>query len=128
LEPGPGLCAAKDFPAAVKELQEADTLFQGNALVLGALGYTYGTSGNTLGAKSILLRLENQARQQYVDPEAFALVYAGLGNKDSALEWLQKAIDDRQGWVTFIKTEPMLDNLRSDPRFEELLGRMGLAN
>ena len=117
----------KDFPAAVKELQEADTLFQGNALVLGALGYTYATSGNTLGAKSILLRLENQARQQYVDPEAFALVYAGLGNKDSALEWLQKAIDDRQGWVTFIKTEPMLDNLRSDPRFEELLGRMGLA-
>jgi TolB-like protein/DNA-binding winged helix-turn-helix (wHTH) protein/Flp pilus assembly protein TadD len=118
----------KDFPSAVKELQKADTLFRGNALVLGALGYTFAASGDTIRARAVLLRLQEQARQHYVDPEAFALVYTGLGNKDEAFEWLTRAIDDRQGWVTFIKAEPMLDNLRSDPRFEELLRRMALAH
>jgi len=127
---GLGLAYAqlKDFPAAIKELQKADTLFQGNELVLGALGYTYAASGDTIRARAVLVRLESQTRQQYVDPEAFALVYAGLGNKDKAFEWLIGAIDDRQGWVTFIKAEPMLDNLRSDPRFGDLLHRMGLVH
>jgi len=117
----------KEFPAAVRELQQANTLFQGDALVLGALGYTYAASGDTTRARMVLLRLEKQRRQQYVDPEAFALIYAGLGNKDRAFEWLRRAVDDRQGWVTFVKAEPMLDNLRSDPRFEDLLRRVRLT-
>ena len=116
----------KDFVAAIRELQKADTLFQGDPLVLGALGYTYAGSGDSIRARMVLLRLENQARQQYVDPDAFALVYVGMGNKDKAFEWLRRAIDDRQGWVTFIKAEPILDSLRSDPRFEDLLRRMNL--
>jgi len=118
----------KDFPTAIKELQKADVLFRGNPLVLGALGYAYAASGDEIRARTVLLRLENQARQQYVDPEAFALVYAGLENKDKAFEWLNKAIDDREGWVTFINVEPMLDSLRLDPRFEDLLRRLGLAH
>ena len=117
----------KDFPSAVRELQKADTLFRGNPIVLGALGYVYAVSGDQIRARKVLLQLENQARERYVNPEAFALVYAGLGNKDKAVEWLKRAIDDRQGLVTFIKSEPMLDNLRSDPRFEDLLRQMGLA-
>ena len=118
----------KDFPTAIKELQKADILFRGNPLVLGGLGYAYAASGDEIRARTVLLRLENQARQQYVDPEAFALVYAGLENKDKAFEWLNKAIDDREGWVTFINVEPMLDSLRLDPRFEDLLRRLGLAH
>jgi tetratricopeptide (TPR) repeat protein len=117
----------KEFPSAVSELQKADTLFRGNPLVLGALGYVYAASGDPSHARTVLRQLENQSRQQYVDPESFALIYAGLGNKDKAFEWLMKAIDDRQGWVTFIKGEPMLDNLRSDPRFEALLRRIRLV-
>ena len=118
----------KDFPAAIKELQKADALLQSNALTLGALGYTYAASGDTIRAGTVLLRLENQAKHQYVDPEAYALVYVGLGNKDRAFQWLNRAIDDRQGWVTFIKAEPLLDNLRSDPRFDDLLRRMNLEH
>jgi TolB-like protein/Flp pilus assembly protein TadD len=118
----------KDFPTAIKELQKADILFRGNPLVLGGLGYAYAASGDKARARTVLLRLENQARQQYVDPDAFALVYAGLGNKDEAFGWLNKAIDDREGWVTFINAEPMLDSLRLDPRFEDLLRRLGLAH
>jgi len=118
----------RDFPSAIKELQKADTLFRGSSLVLGGLGYAYAASGDQTGARKVLLRLEEQARQQYVDPDAFALVYAGLGNKDKAFEWLIKATDDREGWVTFVNAEPMLDNLRSDPRFEGLLRRIGLVH
>ena len=118
----------RDFPSAIKELQKADTLFRGSPLVLGGLGYAYAASGDQVDARKVLLRLEEQARQQYVDPDAFALVYAGLGNKDKAFEWLIKATDDREGWVTFINAEPMLDNLRSDTRFEGLLRRIGLAH
>jgi len=118
----------KDFPSAIQELQKADTLFRGNPLVLGGLGYAYAASGDKMRARALLLRLENQARHQYVDPDAFALIYAGLGNKDKAFEWLTRAIDDREAWVTFINAEPMLDNLRLDARFQELLRRMDLAH
>jgi hypothetical protein len=79
-------------------------------------------------ARAVLLRLESQGKRQYVDPEAFALVYAGLRDKGRAFDYLTKAIDDRQGWVAFINGEPMLDNLRSDPRFENLLRRIRLAH
>ena len=118
----------KDFRSAIQELQKADTLFRGNPLVLGGLGYAYAASGDKMHARALLLRLENQARHQYIDPDAFALIYAGLGNKDRAFEWLIKAIDDREPWVTFINAEPMVDNLRSDPRFQDLLRRMDLAH
>jgi len=118
----------KDFPSAIKELQKADALFGGNPLLLAGLGYAYAASGDKIGARTVLIRLEKQARRQYVDPDAFALVYAGLGNKDKAFEWLTRATDDREGWVTFINNEPMLDNLRSDPRFGNLLRRIGLAH
>jgi tetratricopeptide (TPR) repeat protein len=118
----------KNFPSAIKELQEADRLFRGSSLVRGALGYAYAESGDKIRAKAVLLQLENQAKQQYVDPDAFALIYAGLGNKDEAFEWLAKAIDDREGWVTFINAEPMLDSLRTDRRFQDALRRMNLVH
>jgi TolB-like protein/DNA-binding winged helix-turn-helix (wHTH) protein/Tfp pilus assembly protein PilF len=118
----------KDFPSAIKELQEADRLFRGSSLVRGALGYAYAASGDKIRAKAVLLQLENQAKQQYVDPDAFTLIYAGLGNKDKAFEWLAKAIDDREGWVTFINAEPMLDSLRTDRRFQDALRRMNLVH
>ena len=55
------------------------------------------------------------------------MIYTGLGDKDQAFKWLNKAYDDRSAWLTGLKLEPMLDSLRSDPRFEDLLLRVGLA-
>ena len=118
----------KDFSSAIRELREADRFFRGSPLVRGALGYAYGASGDKVRANAVLLQLENQAKEQYVDPDAFALVYAGLGNKDKAFKWLGKGISDREGWVTFIDAEPMMDSLRTDPRFKDLLRQMNLVH
>ena len=115
----------KKFPAAIAELRRALAL-QSNPLFEGTLGYAYAQSGDRSGAMNELTRLENMARTRYVDPYAFAMIYAGLGDRDRAFERLQNASDDRDGFVTFVNCEPMLDSLRSDPRFGALLAKMGL--
>lgn len=121
------LIQQRDFKRAIEELQTAEELLHGNALVLGGLGFAYAGSGNKHQARLILRRLENQARTDYVDPYAFALVYVGLDDKEKALSWLQRAVEDRDPWVTFAPADPMLDSLRPDPRFHDLLRRMKLA-
>jgi hypothetical protein len=58
---------------------------------------------------------------------AFATVYAALGNADAAFEWVDRAYAERRGWLAYLKVEPMLDPLRTDPRFLRLLERLRLA-
>ena len=55
------------------------------------------------------------------------MLHAGLGEPDAAFEWLDRALDDRRGWLAYLKVEPLLDPLRSDARFTRLLERMRLA-
>jgi len=116
----------KKFDAAIRELQKAEALSQQNALVLGGLGYAYAISSDKNQARAVLRSLENQASTQYVDPYAFAVVYAGLGDKDKGFMWLERANEDRDCWIVFLNAEPMLDSLRSDPRFSSLSRRLGL--
>jgi tetratricopeptide (TPR) repeat protein len=66
------------------------------------------------------------AKEQYVSPFAFATIYANLHEKNEAFAWLDKALQERSPWLTYIKTDPQFDNLRSDPRFGDLLRRIGL--
>jgi hypothetical protein len=61
-----------------------------------------------------------------VNPWGFALVYTGMGDKDRAFEWLDKAYDERSSDLPWIKADPRMDPLRSDPRYKELLLRLGL--
>ena len=61
-----------------------------------------------------------------VSPFFFALVYAGLNDKEKALEWLQKAYEEKSGSVRYLKMEPRLANLRSDPRYISLMKKIGL--
>ena len=61
-------------------------------------------------------------------PINFALIYTGLGDKDQAFAWLQKAYEDRSAYPICFKVEPMCDSLRSDPRFTDLLRRMRLSS
>ena len=94
--------------------------------IMALMGYTYAVSGNRKEALNILSALKEMAKQHYVSSEYIALVYAGLGDKDAAFEWIQKAIDERAGWVARLKIEPLIDNLRSDPRYKEMLRQIGL--
>jgi hypothetical protein len=70
--------------------------------------------------------LEDLSRRRYVSSYLTALIYTGLGEKDLALEWLEKAYEERSDLLVYLKVEPRLDSLRSDPHFNELLHRMAL--
>jgi tetratricopeptide (TPR) repeat protein len=75
-------------------------------------------------ARKTLERLEEMSRTQWVPPYDVAMVHAGLGDKDAAFEWLDRALEERDIWLGWVKAEPAFENLHTDPRFEDLLQRM----
>ncbi len=89
-----------------------------------ALGYAYGVSGKRGEARKVLNSLLQRRNQGHVPPTMIAIVHVGLGEKDKAFEWLEKAYEERDDWLTSLKVEPWLDPLRSDLRFHSLLHRM----
>ncbi len=112
---------------AIAELQRGFHLSEEDTYALGLLGYAHGRVGQKSEAFRILDTLKEQSKRQYVSPYALAAVYTGLGDKDQALAWLAKAYEERSAWLFYVKVEPWLDPLRSDPRFQDLLRRMRLA-
>ena len=96
--------------------------------VLGLLGHAYAFSGNKVEPEKILNQLKELSKERYVSAYSFALVYLGLGNKEEALGWLQKGYQDRAGNdLVYLRVEPLLDPLRGDPRFEELVAKVFAA-
>jgi Tfp pilus assembly protein PilF len=91
------------------------------------LGYAYAVAGKRDEAQKILDELKELAKQRYVPPNAFAVIYMGLGDKDQAFAWLDKTFEARPDNLYFLKVSPQYDSLRSDPRFAELLRRLKLA-
>jgi eukaryotic-like serine/threonine-protein kinase len=91
----------------------------------GELGYIYAALGKKAEALKILHELQERSKEQPVNPQAFALIYAGLGDKHQAFEFLEKQYQER-GSLNMLKTFPELKGLRSDPRFTDLLRRMNL--
>lgn len=111
---------------AIAELQQAKEQSAANTEVLSFLGFAYTAAGKREDALKILDTLLAQARQGYVPSYHFAILYAGLGEKDQAFEWLERAYDKHAVDLFTLKVEPMFDSLRSDPRFPDLLRRVGL--
>ena len=112
---------------AILELEKALALSGEDHAKLAALGHAYALSGKRAEATRILEKLEEMSKRSYVPPYDFAVIFAGLGEKDKALEWLQKAYEDRSAYLVYLNVEPIWDGLRSDPRFTDLLRRMRLA-
>jgi tetratricopeptide (TPR) repeat protein len=100
------------FAAAIESQRKAVELSGGSAAMLGWLGLVLGQSGNTAEARELIEELHRMAETRYVPPAALAWIYLGLGEVDSAFEWLDRAIDARDQLIMPIKTLP----LRSDPR------------
>ena len=111
---------------AIKELQKAIGIAGRTSGLLALLGHAYATSGKQGEAQKILSELNEMSKQAYVSPYDLAILYVGLGYKDRALEQLNKAYDDRAGWIIYLKVEPIFDPLRSDQRFADLVRRMNL--
>jgi serine/threonine-protein kinase len=90
------------------------------------LGYMDGVAGKRKQAEGVLLQLKEQAKKQYVSPYSIAIVYLGLGENAQALDWLEKAYDSRDDALLFLSLDPTCDTLRREPRFQQLVRRIGL--
>jgi eukaryotic-like serine/threonine-protein kinase len=112
---------------ALARLQKARELSAGNTEVLSFLGFAHAAAGMRDEAVELLRALDEQAQRGYVPPYHFAIVHAGLGEKERAFEWLEHAFEKRAVDLFTLKVEPMFDGLRADPRFTDLLRRVGLA-
>ena len=93
-----------------------------------ALKKGYEDSGYRGAFQMWLSKLQQQSKQQHVSPYALAVLYLAQGKNDQALSYLEKAADDRSSWIVLIKADPKFDNLRKEPRFKDLLRRMGLGD
>ncbi len=94
---------------------------------LTGLGYVYAVSGQKEEARKVLDELLNErSKRPYVSSYLIATIYAGLGDKDQAFASLEKAYEARSWYLTHLKLDPELDSLRSDPRFADLVRRVGL--
>ncbi len=111
---------------AVAEMQKAVDLSGGSLPMVGYLAYIYARAGRRYEAIKILNDLKARSKREFVSPDVFAQIYAGLGDKDQAITWLEKGYEQRSDFTGLLKVLPELDPLRSDPRFEALVRRVGL--
>jgi tetratricopeptide (TPR) repeat protein len=95
---------------------------------LGHMGNAYARQGNIVAARQMIAQLEDQRRKDNAGSYEIAQIYAGLGEKDQAFAWLENAYNVRDEGLTYIKIDPCLDPLRSDPRFQALLLRVGFRS
>jgi len=113
------------FKESIAELEKAVTLSGRNPFVVSMLGYVYGLAGRKDNALKILNEVMEQTKKRYVSPYAIAIVHIGLGNKDQAFRWLEKACEEHSTTMAWFRVDVILDRLRPDPRYTELLRKMG---
>jgi TolB-like protein/tetratricopeptide (TPR) repeat protein len=114
-----------DTAGAIAELQKTKAPDPG-AWYQGFLGYAYAISGDRAKAEVALRELEELAKRQYVSPTAFATIYLGLGEKEKALDWLEKAYEEQDSACWYLKIDQIYDSVRNEPRFQALLKKIGL--
>jgi serine/threonine-protein kinase len=118
----------KEYQQAIDEFMTAVASSGGNTLPLAALGHAYASVGNTEEAEKILEELIELSHSRYVSPSDVAIVFIGLRRIERALEWLEKAYDDKSVWLVWLKVDPRLDRLRAmSPEFKDLLLRIGFV-
>lgn len=111
---------------AIEAAEKAVALSERAPGALGILGMIYGLAGRKVEATKILSELMGLTDRRYVTPAAVAWVYVGLGDKDQAFAWLEKAYEERSGFMAYFKVVPIVDPIRSDPRYSEMVRRVGL--
>jgi TolB-like protein/Tfp pilus assembly protein PilF len=115
------------LPEAIAEFQRALELEKGNPEIWAGLGHAYALSGNRTEARKVINHLKELSTDSYVAPFNFAVIYAGLGDKDQAFAWLNRAYADRSYYMAvYLTTDARLDGLRSDLSFADLQRRVGL--
>jgi tetratricopeptide (TPR) repeat protein len=129
-ENGPALCglgwaySCKELhEPAIAALRKGVNLWPGTSpLVL--LGEAYAAAGQRDDAQKVLEQLFVLSKERYVTPYGVARIYNALGQKDEALQWLETSYQQQAEWLLLLKVDARFDDLRSDPRFQDLMGRM----
>ena len=116
----------KQFDEAIAAAEKAVEVSDRAPGALGMLGLAYGLAGRKAEATKILNELRELNKTRYVTPAGFVNVYIGLGDKEQAFIWLEKAYQERSNFVAYLKVFPLLDPIRSDRRFDDLVRRIGL--
>ena len=111
---------------AITEFQKALDLSGGDAVRAIWLGRAYAEAGDRAHALKVLADLERQSKNAYIPPYFFATLNSALGNNKEALTWLEKAYTERDLYLAWLKFDPALDPLRSDPRFQHLQQQLRL--
>jgi len=113
------------------KVEEAERVLRESAALEGAgpyadatLGYVLAQRGKMDEARAICTQLESQAMKGYVSPVAFGTLSLGMGDWESALNWIQRSIDERRGWFVYARVNPMFDPLREHPRFLAMLNEL----
>ena len=113
------------FPDSIVELKKGLDLAD-NPWFRASLVHVYAVSGKRAEAQKELAALLESQKTKFVSPYFLAIAYSGLGEKEKAFFWLETSLRDRADWMTYLKVDPALDPLRSDPRFADLMRRVGL--
>ncbi|HWC76723.1 MAG TPA: protein kinase, partial [Blastocatellia bacterium] len=115
------------YPEAIEAFRSAIENSHNDSETMAALAHTFALSGRPEEAERILSDMMEMSKTLYVSPYSVARVHTGLGDKEQALDWLEKACEQRHGILAYLKVEPVFDPLRSEPRFIGLLRKMGLS-
>ncbi len=116
---------AGNFKEAIPELEKARAMGS-PSFVVGYLGYAYAKSGQPDKALGLIAELNQMSAHQFVPSFSTAIIYVGLDDRERAMDGLEKAYEDRSQWLLWLKMDRMFDPIRSDPRFIELLKKVGL--
>lgn len=114
------------YREGLSALEKYSRLSRGGAAALALLGYLHARSGERKKSLEMIEELKAASKQSFVPALFIALVYAGLEDKDQAFSWLDKAYEERFNRLAYLKVEVLWDPLRSDPRFTDLLRRVGI--
>jgi tetratricopeptide (TPR) repeat protein len=113
------------FPEAIQAFEKAAAI-SADSLSLGYLGHAYARAGQTEAALSVRDELLARLKRGYVTIKPFVCLYAGLGERDRAFEWIEKAFEERDPMLFWLRSVPYFKPLRADPRFEDMARRIGL--
>jgi tetratricopeptide (TPR) repeat protein len=115
------------YELAITAGEKGVHLSGGGPLMRAALAQTYAKSGREKDARQMLGELTELAKHKYVAPYFLAGIYIGLGENDRAVESLEESWQERSHWLIYLHLDPSMDDVRSHPRFQDLLTRVGLS-
>ena len=123
---GQSLILMGEDEAGLAEIRSAIEVSPDYSFLLCYLAWGYGKVGRIDDARPVVAEMKETAEQKPISPMAFAWAYTGMGQKDQAIDWLEKAYETRDGTVIMLRVPEFYDVLSSEPRYHALLAKMGL--